>query len=96
LARVRPPARSQILACDFFTVETVWLQRLHVFFFIELASRKVHLAGVTAHPSGQWLAQQARNLAWKLQDGTFKASYLLHDRDSKSPPASIRSSAPKA
>jgi len=76
---------AQILACDFFTVETVWLQRLHVLFFIELASRKVHLAGVTAHPSGQWVAQQARNLAWKLQDRTLKASYLLHDRDSKFP-----------
>ena len=76
---------AQMLACDFFTVESVWLQRLHVLFFIEIASRKVHLAGVTAHPSGQWVEQQARNLAWKLQDGTFKASHLLHDRDSKFP-----------
>ena len=51
----------------------------------ELANRKVHLAGVTAHPSGQWVEQQARNLAWKLQYGTLKASYFLHDRDSKFP-----------
>src|SRR5262249_5570746 len=87
---------AQILACDFFTVETVWLQRLHVLFFIELASRKVHLAGVTAHPSGQWVAQQARNLAWKLQDGTLKTSYLLHDQDPKFPAGFDQSSAPKA
>ncbi len=74
---------AQILATDFFTVETTWLQRLHVLFFIELASRKVHLAGITASPTGEWVAQQARNLAWKLQDGALKANFLLRDRDSK-------------
>ena len=72
-----------MLACDFFTVETAWLDRLHVLIFIELASRKVHLAGITAHPTGEWVAQQARNLAWKLQDGVLSAKYLLHDRDTK-------------
>jgi putative transposase len=74
---------AQMLATDFFTVETAWLQRLHVLFFIEIASRKVHLAGVTANPTRQWVAQQARNLAWKLQDGAVWARYLLRDRDSK-------------
>src|SRR5215831_13111571 len=58
---------AQMLACDFFTVETAWLQRLHVLFCIEIASRKVHLADITANPTGEWVAQQARNLAWRLQ-----------------------------
>src|SRR5690348_584929 len=74
---------AQMLATDFFTVETAWLQRLHVLFFIEIASRRAHLAGITANPTGEWVAQQARNLAWKLQDGVMQARYLLRDRDCK-------------
>src|SRR5262249_15298778 len=52
-----------ILACDFFTVETVWLRTLYVLFWIEHGSRRVHLAGVTANPDCAWVTQQARNLA---------------------------------
>jgi len=74
---------DQILACDFFSVDTVWLTRLYVFFIIEVGSRRVHLAGCTQSPSAEWVAQQARNLAWKLQDGGLKAKFLLRDRDSK-------------
>jgi hypothetical protein len=74
---------DQMLAVDFFTVETVWLQRLHVLFFLEVGSRCVHLAGCTASPTGAWVAQQARQLAWLLQDGKIRARYLLRDRDSK-------------
>lgn len=74
---------AQMLATDLFTVETAWLQRLHVLFFIEIASRRAHLAGITANPTGEWVAQQARNLAWKLQDGVVQARYLLRDRDCK-------------
>jgi putative transposase len=74
---------AQMLATDFFTVETAWLQRLHVLFFIEIASRKAYLAGISANPTGEWVAQQARNLAWKLQDGVMQAGYLLRDRDCK-------------
>jgi putative transposase len=53
---------ASIVACDFFTVDTIWLQRLYVLFFIELGTRRVHLAGLTANPDGGWVAQEARNL----------------------------------
>ena len=58
---------AQMLATDFFTVETAWLRRLHVLSLIELASRKVHLGGITASPTGEWVVQQARNLAWSCR-----------------------------
>ena len=54
---------AQMLATHFSTVEPAWRHRLHVLFFIELASRKVHLGGITASPTGEWVAQQAWNLA---------------------------------
>jgi transposase InsO family protein len=72
-----------ILACDFFTVDTVFLQRVYVLFFIELASRRVHLAGVTDHPTGAWVAQQARNLLASLSDAATPWKFLIRDRDAK-------------
>jgi putative transposase len=72
---------TSLLACDFFTVETVTLRRLYVLFFIELGSRRVHLAGCTTNPSGAWVAQQARNLSFSNLFERIR--FLIHDRDSK-------------
>jgi transposase InsO family protein len=81
-AFLRAQAHS-ILAVDFFTVETISLQRLYVLFFIELESRRVHLAGCTTHPSGDWVTQQARQLAWGLAQRSTPVRFLIRDRDSK-------------
>jgi transposase InsO family protein len=72
-----------IVECDFFTVETLWLRRLHVLFFIELKRRRVHLAGVTANPNGAWVAQQARNLIMTVAEQEQRPRVLIRDRDSK-------------
>jgi putative transposase len=72
-----------MLACDFFTVETVGLTRLYVLFFVELDHRRVHLAGITAHPTGAWVAQAARNLLLDLDEHVDRFRFLIHDRDAK-------------
>jgi transposase InsO family protein len=79
---LRVQAQSAI-AVDFFTVETVWLRRLYVLFFIEHGSRRVHLGGCTANPTGAWVTQQACQLAWTLPARSTPARFLLRDRDSK-------------
>jgi len=72
---------SGILATDFFTVETLMLKTLYVLFFIDLQTRRIHLAGVTAHPNAAWVTEQARNLA--IEDRLQGVRCLIHDRDSK-------------
>jgi putative transposase len=72
---------ATLLACDFFTVETVTLRRLYVLFFIELGSRRVHFGGCTSNPSGAWVVQQARNLSFTNVLSGIR--FLVHDRDSK-------------
>jgi len=81
-AFLRQQAQS-MLAVDFFTVETISLQRLYVLFFIELASRRVHLAGCSANPSGAWVTQQARQFAWTMREQPPRSRFLIRDRDSK-------------
>jgi putative transposase len=75
--------KEQILACDFFTVDTLWLKRLYVLFFIELGTRQVHLAGITANPDASWVTQQARQVIWELEESKTTNRFLIHDRDSK-------------
>ena len=74
---------AAVLACDFFTVETLWLRRLYVLFFIEADTRRVHLAGVTAHPTGAWVTQQARNVTGVLAAHARPVRFLIWDRDTK-------------
>jgi putative transposase len=74
---------TTMLACDFFTVDTVLLRRIYVLFFIELDTRKVFVTGVTAYPTGAWVVQQARNLSYELAQRAQPVKFLIRDRDTK-------------
>jgi len=77
---------ASILECDFLTVDTLFLKRFYGLFFIELATRRVHVAGITTNPDGRWVTQQARNLLMELGDEGIRPRFLVRDRDSKFTP----------
>ena len=74
---------ATMLACDFLTVEIVWLTRIYVLFFVSLERRRIEFVASTSNPDGRWVAQQARNLLMLLADREQSFQFLLHDRDSK-------------
>ena len=74
---------AHVVATDFFTVDTALLKRFYVLFFIELGRRRVWITGVTEHPDGPWVTQQARNISGDLVDQGIEVKFLLRDRDTK-------------
>ena len=73
---------ASMLACDFLTVETAFMQRIYVLFFISLATRRIEYVACTSNPDGRWITQQARNLTMQL-DKEQPYGFLIHDRDRK-------------
>jgi putative transposase len=81
--RTDPAQAASILECDFLTVDTLFLKRFYVLFFLELATRRVHIAGIATNPDGRWVTQQARNLFMHFDDQGIRPRFLVRDRDSK-------------
>jgi len=78
---------ESILACDFFTVDTVWLRRLYVLVFPSIGNRRIEYVACTRNPNTAWMLQQARNLLMELDDRGRPVEFLIHDRDTKFPRA---------
>ena len=72
-----------ILACDFFTIDTMLLRTLHVLVFMEIHSRRILYVNCTAHPNSAWVTQQVRNLSWELGQLEVPIQLAVHDRDAK-------------
>jgi transposase InsO family protein len=78
-----PHQGESMVACDFMTVDTVWLRRLYVLVFLSIGSRRVEYVACTSDPDTAWTMQQARNLLMDLDDRGRPVRFLIHDRDSK-------------
>jgi hypothetical protein len=76
-------SQQQIRACDFFTLDPRLLQTRYGFCFIELGTGRVYFAGCTAHPTGAWVTQPARQLVWEVDGRQQPLRLLIHDRDSQ-------------
>jgi putative transposase len=75
--------KDQILACAFFTIESICLQTIYVLFFIELGTRRIHFAWCIDQPDAIWVTQQARQLIWDLDGSSPPFRFLIHDQDTK-------------
>jgi putative transposase len=79
-----------LVAADFLSVDTIFLERLYVLLYMRLASRRVLLASCKSEPNAAWVTQQARNLSWTLEEEGIKLSVLIHNRDKKFAPQADR------